>query len=238
MSRSSGSGMRPSVRIAAVTLLVTTLIGVAAFVATVRTYTISMSVASAFAVWNDESLVVFMPRRSSGSSLTILQQLVDSVGRWTGMRNSSPRPAFSTDAIIVRVENGAAVTSRRAPGWTPFPRPRFIEGRLLLFGGVWNGRQIETLDQSEYVRLMNSSQPDDAGRWHSAFLLEDAVADVPVRIRGEAVTLRGSRSATGVTIDLLRDTAAPMRLIDVRFAPLAVSAREFASTFGSSPGFR
>jgi hypothetical protein len=224
--------MRPSVRIATVTVLVTTLIGVAIFVATVRTYTISMSVASAFAIWNDEALVVFIPRRCSGSSLTILQQLADPVGRLAGMRSFSPTRAFTTDAIIVRVENGAVSTARRPPRWTPVPRPRFIEGRLLIFGGVWNGSQIETLDRNEYVRLMSSIQPDDAGGWHSAFLFEGGPADVPVRIRGEVLTLRGARTANGVTIDLVRDAATSMRLIDVGFAPLAVSAREFTSTFG------
>lgn len=230
--------MQPSVRIATVTFLVTAFIGLGIFVATVRTYTVSMAVASAFAIWNDEALVVFMPRRSSGSSLTILQQLADPIGRLAGMRSSSPRRLASTDAIIIRFENEAVSISRRPPGWTPVPRPRFIDGRLLIFGGVWNGRQIDTLDPNEYVRLMGSIQPDDAGGWHSAFLFEGGVADVPVLIRGEAFTLRGSRTADGVTIDLVRNAAAPMRLIDVRLASRAVSAREFESTFGSSPGSR
>lgn len=145
---------------------------------------------------------------------------------------------FSTDGIILRVENGVLRTSRHAPWSPPMPRPRFVGGRLLIFGGVWNGHQIDTLDRNEYIRLMASSEPDDAGGWHSEFLLRgSAITDVPVRIRGESLTLRGSRSADGVTIDLVRDPASSMRLIEVRFAPRAVSVGEFESTF-SGPGVR
>ena len=209
--------MRLSVKIAAVTIVAGLVLACAIFVAVVPTYTVSASVNSAFVIWNDDVSVVFVPRRNVGSARTSLEQLASLVARWAGMRAFSPRQCLTTDGVILRFENGAVRTSRekkkrRAPWSASVPRPRFIDGRLLLFGGVWNGREIDTIEPNEYLRLMSSPQPDDPGTWHSQFLLEgSASADLPLRIRGEAFTLKSSTIGAGVTIDLVRDGASVLR---------------------------
>ena len=231
--------MRLSVKIAAVTIVAGTVLASAMFVAVVPTYTVSASVNSAFVIWNDDVLVVFVPRRNVGSAQTILEQLASLVARWAGMRAFSPRQALTTDGVILRFENGVVRTSRRAPWSASVPRPRFIDGRLLLFGGVWNGREIDTIDPNEYLRLMRSPQPDDPGTWHSQVLLEGAAsAALPVRIRGEAFTLKSSTIGAGVTIDLVRDgavgPASSTRLFELRSGAQAISAREYESMFGEA----
>ena len=228
--------MRRSWRIDAISVIAATVLATAILAASVMTYSVSTNVPSAFAIWNDVDLVVFVPRQVLGSSGTVLEQLASPVSRWLGMGSFRPIQAFVNDGLVLRVDNGAVRTSTRAAWSARSTRPRFIDGRLFVFGGIWNGRDIDTIDQNEYLRRVASSEPDDPRGWHSQFLLERAgTLEVPVRVGGDALTLRATRGTDSATIDLVRDLEASIRLFEVRFAPHAVSAREFNALFHLRP---
>jgi len=167
--------MRRSWRIAFVVVVAIALLGSAIFGVFVRTYTVGVLIDSAFAIWNDEQLVVFVQEATGGTSATVLQQLMRPAVNRSGIPALTARHTYTARTDIFRVEHGEVLPPIYIPrserdalalAW----EPRFVEGRPLLFGGFWNGRQIEMLDVEDYLCYMRSPKvPADDGRWHSGW---------------------------------------------------------------------
>jgi hypothetical protein len=215
------------------------LIGSAMFVAAARTYTVLVLLGSSYAIWNDEQLVVFVRTTHVGTRATVFEQLEN---RAKAALHVMAARRQSLAAVVevaclegATVRHMAHVAARGASigllNISP-PVPRFVDGRPLVFGGFWNGREIEHVDPEDFVRLRKTASAADAGRWKQGVLLaRPAPLDLTLTFRGDVVTLKGTRTRGHAFVDLIRGHEAPMRILDVALDELAVSAREFEATF-------
>lgn len=231
--------MRPSLKLGALVVVVGLVLGAAALATVARTFRVQGAVEFAYAIWNDEQLVVFVVRTVEGASPTVLEQLGLSV-RGTPAIYSKRWAVIST---VVRFQNGVVRSTThhagdRDPANVPFPNPlpRFLNGRPLVVSGFWNGNEIERVETTEYMRLLHLPESEDvAGRWHAGSLLRSVgVFELPVHVRGEVVRVKTSRTDTDASIELLRAGAPAVRLFDVRLAPSVVSSAEYESIFGGT----
>jgi hypothetical protein len=205
-------------------------------VTSVQSYTVSPQVQTAYAIWDDTQLVVFVHRSVVGRTSTLFEQLRSAAAARVS-RPPAPRWTRWADVTtVVRYENGVVDLTQHvshgsdsADGFLFAPRPRFVEGRALVVGGFWNGTSIERLPPQQYVELTRLSGPEDMGQWHAGPLLQIGSTELAVQVRGEAATLRESRNGAEVFIDLVRGRGAPVRLLATTLGPHFVSQREYES---------
>src|SRR5262245_18003738 len=141
--------MRTSLKLSALLVMVALVLGTAVLATVARTFRADVSLEFAYAIWNDEQLVVFVVRRVQGTNPTVLEQLGSSVVALTGTRPArSTRLAIITN--VVRYQDGVVQPStyyadERHPDNAPFPNPlpRFFNGRALVVFGFWNGNESE-----------------------------------------------------------------------------------------------
>jgi hypothetical protein len=230
--------MPRSMRIAAVGVVAATILGSAILATVVRTFTSQSVVQSAYVVWNDQQLVVFVLVGRIGVSATVLQQVRSHVSRPLGIRYVFPEQRGSVFTTVLRFEEGAWQPRTEVPlepgpellSLGRDPALNFVNGWPLVPGGLWNGREIELLGPGRATR--RRSPPYAAMSWHAAWLLETATAtDVRISTGREAMTLRAARSEAQVAIDLIRDGTTPRRVLEVDLRSRPISRREFESIY-------
>jgi len=182
------------------------------------------------AIWNDDQLVVFVPSRHMGRSLTAFDRTRGAVLRLFGKTTETRWSLDLNRWDIVRYERG--VVSRMFvdlldPRQAFRIRARFFDGRLYMFGGVWTGRTLEPVSIEEQRRVHTSPDSTDVGPWNVAEALENR--DVQVRLRGGTMILRTRRPAFGdLDIELLRPHLPPLHLLSLRAGvERTVSAAEY-----------
>jgi hypothetical protein len=227
--------MHPTLRIVVVVVLAVTVVASAIFATVVRTYRVQPLLESVYAIWDDEQLVVFAYSVNMGTSQTVLDGLQSTARKFLHWSSRWPGPErFAGVATVACFEDGAVrrtvqVSLNESPPLERLTRPpRFVEGRPLIIGGFWNGTAIERVAPKEYIEMIEARTPDEPGRWHSGSLLpRTGTSELTVSLRGQAMTVRATRSASSVSIDLVRPAAAPTRLVDLPLGARAVSEREF-----------
>jgi hypothetical protein len=204
--------------------------------AVVRTYTVSVLGLHATVIWNEHHLVVFVPVARVGRSATVLQQIVP-LQRWRGVQ---PFPHGSTGAsstTIIRFDEGVmqppAQISRKSvhtlQGEASEPGT-FDNAVLIAAGGIWSSEELKYLDKGDYSRILRAKLSDETYKWQSGALLgRPGTIELPVRLHGETVTLKGSRSTTRATIDLVDGTGTLTHVFDISLGERVVSARDFES---------
>lgn len=211
---------RTLLRIIVIMVVAMTIIGGAIFATVVRTYTLQAEVRGSSVIWNEQQLVVFVRTRKVGTSATVMQQLTPPAARWPrwlrAASSSSQRRASDVTTTIVRVGEGET-------------QPGEVEHLVLVPGGYWNGREIKRPEGPEYLRLLAAAPPDEAHRWHLSGFLAAGTFDLPVRLHGETVTLRGTKTAAQASIDLVRKGHVPERIFELNLAPRAASEAEYKS---------
>jgi hypothetical protein len=202
-----------------------------------RSYTVKSQIKTAYAIWDDTQLVLFVHSSVLGRSSTFRDDLRASAAARFSPRSDAPWTRWADVTTVVRYEPGVIERTEHvshdvdsAEGFPAGAHPRFAEGRALVAGGFWNGRAIEPLPAPEYARLISLAGPPDMGRWHGGPMLQIGAKALTVRVRGETGALTASRRGAEVFIDLVRGSAPPVRLFDATLDPHFVSAREYEST--------
>lgn len=228
--------------------LVSMIVVASATIATVaRTYWSLTLLESAFALWDDRQVVVFVHTGNMGLSSAMIDRL-QIRANWYPIRPPATG-RFAGVTRIVRVEDGvirhATFAVPGVAGWANDGfLPRFIEGKPLVIGGFWNGSEVERIAPDDYRALTQSEDSEDqTGRWQNGPLMHwtglpprhfMGTVDLPVTVRGESMTLRSSLSKSHVSIDLLRAEGTPTRLIDLPLESKVVNKHDFDAMFDPS----
>ena len=221
------------IAVAVVTLMVTVMW------ANIRTYYVGSDVATDTVIWNDRQLVLFIMTSDSGTSMKMFEAVPGAAKRLLGSWGA-PQHHMRQRVTIVRYEDG--VVTRTLVNRSGQPYPRFVEGRPYLLGGVWTGQQVTPIAQHEQRRInAHPEAPGDIGEWRRETTLfwrsRAAALDVPVRVGGETMSLRATRTGDEFAIDLIRKPAPPLRLWSTSTAGRSVSAGEYERLFqGTSDG--
>ena len=181
------------------------------------------------AIWNDDQLVVFVPTRTIGRSLTAFNRTRDAASRLLGTAGL-PWNLSLYQIDIVRYERGAVshmLVDRPETSGSFGLRSRFSAGRLYVAGGVWTGRTLVPVSIEEQRRVHAAPGSKDLGPWNVADAL--GIRDVPVRLSGETIVLRTRRLGSGgVELELLRPQQPPLHLWTLRpGVERTVSAEEY-----------
>jgi hypothetical protein len=234
-----GSGMSRSFKIVLIGAIAAIVVGSAVFAAVVRSYGVRAEVQAAYAIWNDEQIVMFITVSEVGSSTAVLQQLTSSAARAIGQSYQPRYASFGKSTATILIFENGTFRSTTHPVDDPVigfvPRPNFIAGRPLVVGGFWNGREVERMETSDYLRLVAGRVVDEPRGWHTRSLLRRGAFDLPIRVHGEEVTLKSSLIGTQASIALVRPGSAPERVFDLTLSSRAVGAREFGIIFGKAP---
>jgi hypothetical protein len=217
---------RALLRVIVIIVVALTVIGGAIVATVVRTYTLQTEVRGSSVIWNEQQLVVFVRTQDVGTSTTVMQQLTPPAARWPrwlrAPSSSAQHRASDVTTTIVRFDDGK--------------EPGEVEHLVLIPGGYWNGREIKRPEGPEYLRLLAAAPPDEAHRWHLSGFLAAGTFDLLVRLHGETVTLRGTKTAAQASIDLVRKGHVPDRVFELNLAPRAVSKGEYERAGPASPG--
>jgi hypothetical protein len=235
--------MHKSLRIAIIIVGAALVLGTLTFVTLVRTYTVQVVPQMSYVLWNDRQLVIFVQSVHVGASSTLLQQVTYPATRWLKMPPLPQERRAGNFITILRFENGTLQPPVEGPVGAMAMSPLlgrgqdvyFVDGRPLVPGGAWNGREIEPVKAEAYTRALRSATAADAHGWHAGSFVTTGGRELSVQVRGEAATVKGSRSGTDAWIDLVHAGAAPMRVFDVKLASHPVSAREYESSFPLKP---
>ena len=240
-------------RLGAVITTIIILIAVATLAVTVqwsttaRSYQIRTVFQMAYAIWNDEQLLVLVRTRHDGTFPTVFEDVRDRVKTMLGSRTERPRSTHRSVGTILHVDAGAVKEfSEVVPSYREirYP-PSFIDGRPYVMGGVWTGRRVEDVPRQVQMRMTRSfigGGGEDPGGWRFAMLVQHPQSypypprsfDLPVRVRGEEMLLRGTDDTNQVVIELVGADGQVRRLWSQSTIRRGVSAREFEAILGTT----
>jgi hypothetical protein len=221
----------------------------ATLVPVTRTYGSLAMLESAFAIWDDRQVVVFVHTGHIGTSTTLVDRL-QIRANWYPIKSPVQASGIAGVTTVVRIEDGLVRPATLVlPGIMGYANedflPRFAEGKPLVIGGFWNGTEVERIPADDYRALMQSEDSEDqAGRWHSGSLVRwmgslpprraEGAVDLPVSVRGESMTVRSTLGKRRIAIELLR-AGKTSTLIDLPLLESKkVSKHEFDAMFNSS----
>jgi len=219
---------------------------------TARSYHIRTVFQMAYAIWNDEQLLVLVRTRHDGTFPTVFEDVRDRLKTMLGSRTERPRSTHRSVGTILHVESDVVTeVSEVVPSYREvlFP-PRFLDGKPYVMGGIWTGRRVEEVPRQVQMQMQmqmrrqafNGGGSDDAGTWQFSMLIQPPQIypypprsfDLPVRVRGEEMMLRGTDDTTHVVIELVRADGTVKRLWSQSTTRRGVSAREFEATLGTT----